>query len=67
MVMTIEKMTIFHTSIIIHKFMSSYHVIIIAQVTAHSIELKKIFKVIYIDPFFTSQTAQKKPKTVDSV
>ena len=67
MVMTIEKMTIFHTSIIIHKFMSSYHVIRIAQVIAHSIELKKIFKAIYIDPFFTSQTAQKKTKTVDSV
>ena len=47
--------------------MSSYHVIRIAQVIAHSIELKKIFKAIYIDPFFTSQTAQKKTKTVDSV
>ena len=67
MVMTIEKMTIFHTSIIIHKFISSYNLIRIAQVIAHSIELKKIFKVIYIDPFLTSQTAQKKTKTVDSV
>ena len=47
--------------------MSSYHVIRIAQVIAHSIELKKIFKVTYIDPFFISQTAQKKTKAVDSV
>ena len=67
MVMTTEKMTIFHTSIIIHKFVSSYYFIRIAQVIAHSIELKKIFSVIYTDPFFTPQTAQKKTKTVDSV